>query len=110
MPVSDALPIAELPNVASEFAEVTGPSRAASLPTLTIVRPRCSPAPAGEIVVCAANPERNRLRPLPDVPEPGLPKASRPLGEGVVADIHNERAAVSGWPSNRIMVGVTFGF
>lgn len=76
-------------------------------------RRRCPVAEAGEIVVCAPDPEANRVRPLPDtyVIEEGLPRARFDLGDDASLDVHMERKELAGGVvSQRIMVGVKFGF
>lgn len=107
MPAVQALPVYELPQAPAEFDRAAAPS---GTPALQLLQPRCTPAPAGEIVVCARDQERDRLRPLPDVSGSVLPKAETRLGDGVVASAHVEQAGVGGWPSNRLMVDLKFGF
>lgn len=102
MPLPDTPPAIELPQVAAEFDAAEGP--------FTVMRPRCAPGRAGEIVVCAGDPKRNRLTPLPDVPSEALPKAQLQVSESVSADLHVGSSMISGAPSNRAMVGLKIGF
>lgn len=107
MPLPEAPPPIELAHIASEFEAATGtvPQR-----TISVVRPRCTAGKAGEIVVCATDPARNRLLPLPERPQDGMPKAQARLSEKASIDLHMQSAQVSGAPSNRVMVGVKIGF
>jgi hypothetical protein len=107
MPLPEAPPAFELPLVAGEFETAAGanPGKAFS-----IIRPRCAAGAAGEIVVCAADPKRNRLHALPDSPPEGLPRAEARLSENATIDLHTESAQISGAPSNRAMVGIKIGF
>jgi hypothetical protein len=81
-------------------------------PGLRVVRPRCPEGRPGEIVVCAPNPEKERLRPLPDtyVVEEGLPRAELGLGDNATLDMHVDQAALPGAVSNRVMVGAKIKF
>lgn len=107
MPLPDAPPAIELPHVAAEFLVLAG--RDPDTGSL-VSRPRCAITAAGEITVCASDPRRNRLEALPDALPEGLPKAEMRISDSIAADLHNESAPVSGWPSNRMMVGVKIGF
>lgn len=102
MPMPDVPPVIALPYLAAEFdrAESAQPER----------QPRCAVGQAGEIVICAADPKRNRLAALPDSPAEGLPKAELRLGKNTTIDLYAETARISGVPSNRMMVGVKIGF
>lgn len=74
-----------------------------------VVRPRCPEGRPGEIVVCAADPEKERLRPLPDDFEmpSAVPRLEMKLDENTSADVHLDSAAFpNGTVSNRLMVGV----
>lgn len=104
MPLLEAPPAIELPHVAAEFEATESGAR------FSVVRPRCAAVKAGEIVVCATDPRRNRLQALPDSPPEGLPKAAARLSENATIDLHTEYAQISGVPSNRAMVGVKIGF
>ncbi|WP_395393221.1 hypothetical protein WBP07_18450 [Novosphingobium sp. BL-8A] len=80
---------------------------------ITIVRKRCPEGRPGEIVVCAPDPEANRVHPLPDTYKvtEGLGRAERQIAPGVVADVHLDSVAMpSGVVSNRVMAGVKIGF
>ncbi|WP_084384965.1 hypothetical protein [Novosphingobium naphthalenivorans] len=80
---------------------------------LSVVKPRCQPAAGNEIVVCAPDPEKNRVRPLSGAydGEQGLPRARMDIGEGVSLDLHLDSAAMpDGTVSNRVMVGVKIAF
>ncbi|MCJ2178530.1 hypothetical protein [Novosphingobium album (ex Hu et al. 2023)] len=76
-------------------------------------KPRCPLSTGREIVVCAPDPEKSRLRPLTDAyaVEEGLPRAKVDIGEGVTLDLHMDSAAMpNGTVSNRIMAGVKIAF
>lgn len=107
MPVSDVPPAIEVRHIADEFKPAAG---AQSGRVFSILRPRCAAGQAGEIVVCAADPKRDRLQALPDGPPEGLPKVEARLSENATIDLHAETAQISGVPSNRLMVGVKIGF
>lgn len=84
---------------------------------LRAVRPRCQSMPetGGEIVVCAPDPEAERVRPLAGAEEyatkAGLPQARWSLVEGVDLDVHAEAEVMgNGVISNRLMVGLKVGF
>ena len=80
---------------------------------LRAVKPRCPVSTGKEIVVCAPDPEENRLRPLPDtyVVAEGMPRAQVGLGDGVTLDVHVDAAAMpDGTVSNRIMIGTKIKF
>lgn len=74
---------------------------------LRAVKARCPEGRPGEIVVCAQNPEKERVRPLPDtyVTQEGLPRAELGLGENSSLGIEVEAAGLGGGQvSNRAMV------
>jgi len=74
---------------------------------LRAVKPRCPEGRPGEIVVCAQNPEKERVRPLPDtyVTPEGLPRAEVGLSENSSLGIEVEAAAIGNQQiSNRAMV------
>lgn len=107
MPLPDTPPAIALPHVAVEF------ERAADIQprrSFTVVRPRCTAGKAGEIVVCAVDPKRYRLTPLPGTPTEATRKAQLQVSEGVSADLHVESTMISGVPSNRAMVSLKIGF
>jgi len=107
MPLPDAPPSVELPHVAAEFdAEATDQRKRRP----SLVRPRCSPGQPGEIVVCAADPKRNRLTALSDMPPEELPKARFQISDRVTLNLQVESTMVSGAPSNRATIGVKIGF
>lgn len=74
---------------------------------LRAVRRRCPEGRPGEIVVCAPDPEKQRVRPLPDtyvIPE-GLPRAQVGLSENQSIGVELESAGLGGGQvSNRAMV------
>ncbi|EJL24131.1 hypothetical protein [Novosphingobium sp. AP12] len=76
------------------------------------VRRRCPEGRPGEIVVCATNPEKERVRPLPDAyaVEGGLPRAELGLGENATLDLHVDQNVLPGAVSNRVMVGAKIKF
>lgn len=102
MPPLEAPPSIELPHLAAEFETAAGSGG-------TLLRPGCAPGNAGEIVVCASDPQRN-LQPLPDTPQEGLPKAEARLSDNATIDLHTDFGQISGAPSQRVMVGVKIGF
>ncbi|SFF75050.1 hypothetical protein SAMN05518801_101226 [Novosphingobium sp. CF614] len=108
MPATDAPPPPESRQVLSDFdlADLRGKPDG---PGLTVIRPRCAQGNPGEIVVCARDPEQNRLHPLPATNE-GLPPARFSLDGGVKVDIHVDSATVGGAPSNRVMIGAKLEF
>jgi hypothetical protein len=80
-------------------------------PRFSLDRRGCSGEP-GEIVVCARDPEEDRLRPLagPEA-ELLLPPAEFGLGDTTSLNVRMEaEARPDGSVSNRIMVGVTHAF
>ncbi|WP_236554684.1 hypothetical protein [Novosphingobium sp. 9U] len=92
--------------MAVEFEAAAGPRPGASFTTL---KPRCAAGRPDEIVVCAGDPERNRLRPLPDTPGLVLPRAEMQVSGNASVDLHVESAQISGVPSNRAMVSLKIG-
>lgn len=113
------MPIADLPAAPPPAAEQSldafdlAKLRAADGNGITIVPRRCPEGRPGEIVVCAPDPEANRVRPLPDsydVTE-GLGRAERQIAPGVVADVHLDQVGMPGGVvSNRVMAGVKMAF
>lgn len=80
---------------------------------LHAVRRRCPEGRPGEIVVCAPDPEKERLRPLPDTyaVEEGLPRAEMQLSDTVGLDAHLDSATLgAGQTTQRIMVGAKIKF
>ncbi|MBS0482438.1 MAG: hypothetical protein JSR96_09855 [Proteobacteria bacterium] len=74
------------------------------IPIVTPNPERCPPARPGEIVVCAADPESFRMRPIvPPGRDPAPPNQIR-LGENSSVETGVEQATVGGWSSNRAMV------
>ncbi|WP_232491615.1 hypothetical protein [Novosphingobium kaempferiae] len=73
---------------------------------LRAVKPRCPEGRVGEIVVCAQNPEKERVRPLDAFAvREGLPRAEMGLSENSTLGIEVEQATVgNGQVSNRAMV------
>ncbi len=74
---------------------------------LRAVKPRCPQVRPGEIVVCAPDPDKERVRPLPDtyVTQEGLPAAQFGLGENSSVGVELESAGLGGGQvSNRAMV------
>jgi hypothetical protein len=107
MPLPDTPPGIEVPHVAADFDVATGTEPRRSF---TVIRPRCAPGQSGEIVVCASDPQQNRLTALPNTPLEAIPKAEARLSENATMDLHGETATVSGVPSNRAMVRLKIGF
>lgn len=109
------MPIAEPPKIAvvqDVGAFDLKPAPVSGGVDLRAIKPRCTPATRDEIVVCAADPEKERLRPLPDtfVADEALPRAQRDLGGGAALDVHLEQQQLGGAQSNRVMVGLNFKF
>lgn len=80
---------------------------------LRAVKPRCPVGRPGEIVVCAPDPEKNRVRPQPDTyaGEEGLPRAELGLGENASIDLHLDKSTMpNGQTANRIMIGAKIKF
>lgn len=106
MPMPDMPPAVALPHVAAEFEAAAGGTPGARV----LVRRRCAAGRPGEIVVCAGDPQRNRLAALPATGAEDMPKAEARLSERVTLDVHTETAQISGVPSHRAMVGLKVGF
>lgn len=80
---------------------------------LRIVTPRCPEPVAGEISVCATDPETYRARPLPDTYRitEGLPRAELEIAPGVSLNISlDSETMLGGYSSKRVMTGVKFKF
>lgn len=78
---------------------------------LRTIKPRCPMGQPGEIVVCATDPEKERVRPLPDTTDEALPRAEIDVGGGVTLDVHLDSGALpNGYTANRVMVGIRFKF
>ena len=95
--------------------DLTGMQKPAPDLDFHAVRKTCDPAAArpGEIVVCAPDPEQNRLRPLagPYTLQDGPPRAEWNLGGGVALDVHAESATMpDGAVAKRLMTGVKLKF
>lgn len=110
------MPIADLPPTPPAMeASAFDLARLASDDDLDLraVRPRCPEGRAGEIVVCAPDPEKERVRPLPDtyvVPD-GPPRAEWQLSDTVSLDAHLDSATMAnGQTAQRIMVGAKIKF
>lgn len=75
-------------------------------------RRRCLESREGEIVVCAPDPEKERLRPLSGayVAEEGLPRAEIGLGKNATLDLHVDQNVLPGAVGNRVMVGAKIKF
>lgn len=74
---------------------------------LRAVKPRCPQGRPGEIVVCAPDAEKERVRPLPDtyVTPEGLPRAEMSLSETSTLGVELESAGIGGGQvSQRAMV------
>lgn len=75
----------------------------------SVVRPRCTGDGPGEIVVCAPDPDKERIRPLPheyEMPS-AVPRLEMKLDENTTADVQlQSQAFPNGTTSNRLMVGV----
>ena len=64
-------------------------------------------------MVCATDPEKERVTPLPDpyVVGEAVPRAAIDLGGGVSLDVHLDAGSMpNGYTANRVMVGVKFKF
>jgi len=89
--------------------------QAADLPSFRALPPKCDPAASatGEIVVCAPDPESERLRPLKGdyKADDGLPRAELDLGDGVSTGVDLQAARLpDGTVSNRVMAHVKIKF
>lgn len=111
------MPFAELPPVPPVLeAPSLDPKqvdRAAEKIDLKIIRPRCPEGKAGEIVVCASDPEEHRARRLPDryAVSEGPPRAEVAIGNGASVDIHVDSGSMAnGYTANRVMVGFKLKF
>lgn len=72
---------------------------------------RCPAPVAGEITVCAEDPDRYRYRRELDVSSPDEEgKAQFELIEGVEMQVETEQVNIGGFPSNRVMVRATIKF
>lgn len=74
---------------------------------LRAVKPRCPVGRPGEIVVCAPDTEKERVRPLPDtyVTEEGIPRAQFGLDDKSSIGVELDSATLgAGQVSNRAMV------
>lgn len=94
-----------LPSIAGEFDESEGTAN-----TTISAKRSCRAGPAGEIVICATNPETYRLRPLDDSFRESPLNAQIDIGEGVTLAPQLDSGSVGGWQSNRVMATVRFGF
>ncbi|WP_260925193.1 hypothetical protein [Novosphingobium sp. 9] len=121
MPIADAPPLsppAQVRHVDTFDVGASPPPQTTPSSSLTtgkidlgIGGSRCPAGQAGEIVVCARNPEENRLRGAtgPTI-DPILPKTETKLGSATL-DLHMESAGMAnGQMSNRVMVGVKLPF
>lgn len=113
MPSADAPaappPAAEQSLDAFDLAQL----RASDRIGVTIVPRRCPEGRPGEIVVCAPDPEANRVHALPDTYKvtEGFGRAEREIAPGVVADVHLDSVTMPGGTvSNRVMAGVKIAF
>jgi len=109
MPVADTPPEPP-PAQVFDLAQLSVADQAADF---RAVRPRCPVGRPGEIVVCAPDPEKERLRALPQdyaVTE-GLPRAELGIAGGVSLDVHLDSATLAGGQTaNRVMVGAKIKF
>ena len=98
-PVEIAAPVAELPSQVE-------------IPVFVKPTSRCSSSDADEIVVCARDPEKFRLRPAPErfVEEKGLPRTRFQTSETTSVSAELEAENVGGFPSNRVMVKAKLKF
>lgn len=107
MPPLEIPPAIDLPELAAQFRQSdTGESG----PPFSVVAKRCPAGDAGDIVVCAVDPSRFRLKPLPDAAPDALPRAEWQVSDRVTIDVHVEGARIGGMTSNRAMVGLKFKF
>lgn len=112
MPATDAPPAAVVtppPEAARGFERVT--TSPADGHYVTAVPHRCPPAPDGAIVVCAADPDRFRMKPLAAEFHNDPVRAEVGLGGGARLDVHVSSAALPGGAvSKRVMVGLKIRF
>jgi hypothetical protein len=106
----DVPPAMDVPaSVASHFDSSGAPGDTVPF---SIIRSRCdlgAEAAGDEIVVCAQDEERFRLRPLPELAEPTPGFVA--IGDGSEVGGRVESAAIGpGLTSNRIMIDLRFKF
>ncbi|PEQ12958.1 hypothetical protein B2G71_08975 [Novosphingobium sp. PC22D] len=91
--------------VARDFA-IDGEARPPA--PFSVTRSRCTAPQAGEIVVCAPDEERFRLRELPALAEstPG----SVEIGDDLSVAGRVESVMIGGVPSNRVMIDLKLKF
>ncbi|EQB15837.1 MAG: hypothetical protein K0R64_2310 [Novosphingobium lindaniclasticum] len=109
MPAIDTTPAA--PAASEQIVDAFDLRQMRSAPGMrfSVVRPRCPESRPGEIVVCAPDPDRERVLPLPqefEMPS-AVPRLEMKLDENTTADLHLQAEAFpNGTVSNRVMVGV----
>lgn len=109
MPAIDAAPAA--PAASEQIVDTFDLRRMRSAPGMSFsaVRPRCPEGRPGEIVVCAPDPDRERVQPLPqefEMPST-VPRLEMKLDENTTADLHLQAEVFpNGTVSNRVIVGV----
>jgi hypothetical protein len=109
MPAIDAAPSA--PTVTEQTVDAFDLRQMRAPPPagFSVIRPRCPEGKPGEIVVCAPDPEQERLPPLStdySIPD-GPPRARLDIGGVTSIDVHLDSASMpDGSKSQRVMVGV----
>jgi hypothetical protein len=109
MPAIDTVPAAPLASEQTVDAFDLRQMRNSPGARFSVVPPRCPEGRPGEIVVCAPDPEKERLRPLPEDYEmpSAVPRLEMKLDENTTADVHLQAERFpNGIVSNRLMVGV----
>lgn len=117
MPAAGALPPFDPPaeERSIEAFDLAEMRKSAPRPTFSAITKDCDATAERptEIVVCAPDPEKQRLRPLPEgySSSEGLPKAEWGLGGGATVDVHLDSEQMpGGGVSNRVMAGVKLKF
>lgn len=95
-----------------EAFDLAALARPADPVPLRIIRPRCEPAASNEIVVCAPDPQRERLTPGAGAqgPAPALPPATFDLGGGMSLDVRAQSVDLPGAGGGRAMVDLRIHF
>lgn len=109
MPAIDTAPAA--PAASEQIVDAFDLRQMRSAPgmSFSVVRARCPEGRPGEIVVCAPDPDRERVQPLPqDFEMPSaVPRLETKLDENTSADVRLQAQAFpDGSVSQRVMVGV----
>jgi hypothetical protein len=91
-------------------APLEEPSTRIKIPVFVPSGSRCPPHEPGEIVVCAEDPEKFRLRPPPDKLAEPIPRPRLKMSEGTSIGAELEGVGIGGQVSNRVMVRAKIKF